>query len=440
LIFRSSSLALAGLLTLPATAGGFLLKEQSPRAQGLSYAGVSAARGTGAMYFNPAALAGIQGREATLGFSFVAPGSEFFDGSANRTSLVPAPLRPVSGPAEHGNAAKSALLPALGAGWEVTPDVVLGISLNVPFGMVTEYDPAWVGRYHALRSSLKTMDIAPTVAWRINSQWSVGAAFVARKAEAELTSAADFGTIGALKGVPGLLPGKADGEGRLKGDTWCYGSRLGLTWEPTSTLRLGLGYQSGTKGTLQGQATYLNVPTALAPVFAPTDIKADMNLPSSLSLGVEWAATSSLSLHGEVARTGWNTFKELRVRFANGLADNVTEEHWHDTLFAALGATWKVNGTWSLRTGVAYDEGAAPDDHRTPRIPDGNRVWASVGAGCQLTPNLSMDVAYSHLFVKNGPISLNPTGPTHPDFLRGSLQGETRNKIDILAVQAAWRF
>lgn len=440
---RTLSLALVGLATLPAMAGGFLLKEQSPRAQGLSYAGITAARGTGAMYFNPASLGSLKGREATLGLSFVAPGSEFVEGQASRTVLVPASLRGVDGGPSHGNAARSAVLPALGAAWSLGDRVVVGLAVNVPFGMVTEYEAGWVGRYHALKSSLKTVDIAPTLAWRFHPQWSLGVAFVARHAEAELTSAVDFGTLGALRGIPGLVPGKADGEARLKGDTWSYGTRLGLAWEPREDLRLGLGYQSATSGTLKGDATYQRVPGPLAQAFGTTGIEADMSLPSSLSLGAEWAVSSRLSLHGEVAHTGWSTFKELRVRFANGQPDNLTDEHWHDTLFGALGATWKVDDRWTLRTGLAYDEGAAPDSHRTPRIPDGNRLWVSLGAGLQVTDRLALDAAYSHIFVSDGPLDLNPTATaqtTHPDFLRGSLRGSTRNKIDILAVQASWRF
>jgi long-chain fatty acid transport protein len=69
-----------------------------------------------------------------------------------------------------------------------------GIGITAPFGLVTEYDDGWVGRYYALKSDLATLNINPSVAYKINDQWSLGVGVSFKRAEAELTSAIDWGT------------------------------------------------------------------------------------------------------------------------------------------------------------------------------------------------------------------------------------------------------
>ena len=87
------------------------------------------------------------------------------------------------------------------------------------------------------------------------------------------------------------------------------------------------------------------------------------------------------------------------------------------------------------------DQGAAPNDTRTPRIPDGDRTWVSLGLGHAFTSLFSIDLGYTHIFVKQSPIALNSgTSPSSPDFFRGNLSGEFSSHIDILAIQGKFTF
>ena len=320
----------------------------------------------------------------------------------------------IPSPDSTSNAAKSALLPNLYAMWSVSQDLKLGLSVNAPFGMSTDYDSNFVGRYHALKSDLTVIDIAPNMAYRINPQWSIGAAFVARKADATLSKAVDFGTIGAALKIGGSIPGdpSQEGIGSLKGSKWGYGYRLGVTFQPTETLRLGLAYHSAMNMNLSGNATYQFGPGTPSPAtlqavgFANGSATAELNLPSTTSLGIHFEVSPVLSVNGELSRTDWSTFNELRVKFSNGAADDVTAEKWRDTWFYSLGLAWKVSDAWTIRTGVAYDQSAVTDAYRTPRIPDGDRTWLSVGAGYAFNQNTSMDFAYTHIFVKDAPSQL----------------------------------
>ena len=428
-----------------ASASGFQLREQSPSAQGTSFAGVSAGGSDiGSMFFNPATLTLFQGNQSVLGMSEVMPKAKLEGAVGTRSASLPAPYQPIKGSDSEANAAKSALLPNLYAMWSVSSDLKLGLSVNAPFGMSTNYDATFVGRYHALKSDLTVLDIAPTIAYRINPQWSVGAAFVARKADAELTNAVDFGSaILANPLIPafmkaGVTPGGSDGVASLKGSKWGYGYRLGIVFQPSETLRLGLAHQSAMSMTLSGDATFTGVPALLAGSIKNVSATAELNLPSTTSLGINLDVSPTISVQSELARTNWSSFKELRVKFSGGVpSDSITEEQWRDTWFYSLGLTWKATEAWTLRTGLAYDQCAVKDEFRTPRIPDGNRTWVSLGAGYAFSQKVSVDFAYTHIFVTDGPLELTAAGSNQS---RGSLTGNYKNSIDILSAQAKFTF
>lgn len=68
----------------------------------------------------------------------------------------------------------------------------VGIGINAPFGLATEYDNTWVGRYHAIESDVLTVNINPAVAYKINENLSVGAGFSVQYLKAKLSNAIDL--------------------------------------------------------------------------------------------------------------------------------------------------------------------------------------------------------------------------------------------------------
>jgi long-chain fatty acid transport protein len=446
------TLVVAGAFAPQAQASGFQLREQSPSAQGTGFAGVSAGGSDiSVMFFNPAAMTQFSGWQFSGGGSLVAPSAEFSNGKATRVTTDP-----ISGPTSHGNAAVSAVLPNLNIMYSVSNDLKLGLGVNVPFGLTTEYDSNWMGRYHGLKSELKTIDITPTIAYRINPQWSVGAAFVARKADATLTNAVDFGLISlgvhaANPAFPLLVPGAYDGTAKLTGDTWGYGFKLGAIFQPSDALRVGMAYHGAMKMTLKGNVTF-TYPALPAPVVAGFQQagfhdgggEADLKLPATYSIGFNYDLSQTVAIQGEVARSTWSKFDELRVKFTSNVppqpVDSNTVENWKDTTFIALGATCKV-AAWTYRVGLSHDTGGVDDANRTPRIPDADRTWVSLGAGYAFSKAMSVDVAYSHLFIKDSTVGLTTTASTaDPNFTRGNLSGSYKMNINIIGVNLRYSF
>ena len=85
--------------------------------------------------------------------------------------------------------------------------------------------------------------------------------------------------------------------------------------------------------------------------------------------------------------------------------------------------------------------GAVTDGYRTPRIPDGNRTWVSLGASYAFSKSFSVDAGYTHLFVTDSQINLTTTASqTDPNFTRGNLTGDYKLSANVVAIGARFNF
>jgi long-chain fatty acid transport protein len=436
------SLLALGLGAGGADAAGFALKEQSVTAQGNAFAGAtSAAEDVSYMFFNPAALGWVDKVEAQAVATFIAPRSKLE--RADGTTVVGTPI---PGGTEVDDIADNAVVPAFYAAAPLPGGVRLGLGVNAPFGLETRYPEGWVGRYHAVRSRLTTVNVNPSVAWRPRDWISLGAGFRAQYANGELTNAVDFGTIGAAAGIPGSSPGGQDGFARLEGDDWAYGWDAGVIVEPRPGTRVGVAFQSEIQHELDGDIDFTGDTTGIANVlrgatgaFVDSDASLKVNTPASLSFGVHQDVTDTLAVMAEAQWTNWSTFDQLTIKFDNpAQPDSVTEEEWRDSWFFAVGTTWKPDPSWTLRAGLAFDQSPVRDRSRTPRIPDENRYWLSLGAGWQPLPWLGLDAAFTYIALEDSEVDLS-AGDTGNTF-RGDLSASYDNDIILAGLSAKVRF
>ena len=101
---------------------------------------------------------------------------------------------------------------------------------------------------------------------------------------------------------------------------------------------------------------------------------------------------------------------------------------WDDIVSWAVGASYQLNPQWVLRAGFTSDPSPTNDTHRTVRIPVSDRKVFSVGAGWDVTSDLTLDIAYSYLREAKGEINT------------ADYTAEFRNQAHGLATQATWRF
>lgn len=425
----------AALLASEVAASGFQLREQSGTGQGTSYAGMSAGgEDISAMFFNPAALGRYRGNNVLGVASYIAPQSQFNNGASTRSTGAT-----ISGASSHRDSGKNAVVPAFYAMWDPGGAFKFGVSANVPFGLETEYDSDWMGRYHATRSAIRTLAIAPTMSYEATPGLTLGAAIVLQQIDAKLGKAVNVSQIG------GGAFGNGDAFSDLEGtDGHGVGGRFGVLWEAAASTRVGAAFHTEIRHELKGDARFSGNthPTLVNNnTLRDSAITANVALPETASFGVQQDLTPWLTLAGEASWTRWSKVQELRIRFATGRADDVTPLKWKDTYFLSLGAIARPAAGWTLRTGLAFDKSPVPDAERTPRIPDQDRTWLSLGASYQWNGALEFDAGYSHIFVRRARLQLVDTGGSgDANRFRGNLNGNYDTSIDILAVQARFKF
>jgi long-chain fatty acid transport protein len=415
-----------------ALASGFALNEQSVRGLGNAFAGsVAVSDDASTIFYNPAGLTNLPDNSVMGAAYYISPTVRF--NNEGSTTAIGTPINGGDG----GDGGDDAFVPNFYAAWSVSDRIKLGIGVNAPFGLATEYDRDWVGRYQAVESRLTTVNINPTVAAKITDDFSIGAGVNFQYANAKLSNAIDFGAIGLGAGLS-TLPQSADGFVEVEGNDWSFGYNLGLLYAPTDETRIGLAYRSGIDHNLEGDADFITPPGA-APLtatgaFADTDAEATLKTPDSLGLGFYQKVTPKIALLADVTWTNWSQFEELRVRFDNpAQPDSVQPENWEDTFRLSVGVNYAATEELMLRAGVAYDQSPVSNRFRTPRIPDSDRIWLALGASYELIDSLSLDFGYAHLFVDDGAIDeVSSTG----DRLRGNVESD----VDIFGLQLNWRF
>lgn len=403
---KSSMRSLAVLFAIlagPAHSAGFALIEQNASGLGNAYAGQAAsAQDASTIYFNPAGMTLLPDRQLVLAAHLIKPYVKY-SGTVS----------PAVGGGDGGDAGGLAMVPNFYYAFRLSPSVHLGLGVTAPFGLKTEYDPDWMGRFQAIKSEVKTINLNPSVAWKLNDRFSLGAGLNIQHIEATLSNR--------------ISPLAPTSLATVEGDDFGWGYNLGMLWQAGKDTRVGLAYRSEIDYTLEGRIEVRNF--GLLP---SGPVKADVTMPASASLSIFHKLGPRLDLLADLTWTGWSAFDRLTIAYSNGTPISSTPQNWDDNWRYSLGATWHMNSAWSWRAGLAYDETPTSDAFRTPRIPDESRTWVAVGGQYRMSGNSIIDFGYAHLFVKDARLTSSGGGTT--------LDGKTRNHVDILSVQYTHTF
>jgi long-chain fatty acid transport protein len=437
-----AALALLGTLACgSALASGLSLNESSAAEIGNAHAGAAAAEDASALVWNPAALALLPGVQ----FSGTLAAIDYAPSFTNEGSTSP-----IGTPATGGNGGRPggvSLLPSVFLSAPLTPALNLGLGVYEPFGLSTNYDAGWVGRYQAVKSEFRTVNINPALAWKASDVLSVGVGLDVMYAHADLSRAIDFGAACFAQAGPalcsgaGILPQGSDGTVEVAGSGWGVGANAGLMLQLTPATRVGLAYRSKIREDLGGgQASFSN-PVLPGPFAALTATPATTTgaasttvwLPESASLHIFSALSERWSAMANVGWVRWSALDQLQINFANGAPPSTTTFDWRDTWTAAMALNYQLQPAIKLRAGFEYEQGAARSGYENPLIPESNRRFLGLGVNIRLSPQASVDVGYAHVFFGDFGLSNSVPG-------QGTLSGSYAIRADILAVQYNHRF
>ena len=392
-----------------AAASGFGVSYQSVSAMGTAYAG-SAVLSEDAtnQWYNPATLAGLNTAEVSIAAHQVWIDTTFkADGP--------------SGPGDFED-----VEPFVGSVFMAMPfndRVTFGLGINAPFGTKIEYEDNWgnalsptgvpaAGDFYAQTSDVQTINVNPAVGIQITDNLRLGAGVNYQQIEADIENAAT----------------------RLEGDDDAYGWNVGLTYSPDEYNHFGVAYRSEISYDIDGDITFK--PASAGPFAGQYSGKTSLDLPAVLQLSYAGDLTDRTQLLLGVERTDWSSLDRLVIDHSGPapLPNPAIEEFgWDDTTRYSAGVRHTLHNDTVLRFGLAKEESTQSSDNRSAISPDSDRIWATIGAGFNPTDNLSIDVAYAHIFVDDADIYKDGRAPA-------VLNGTYELDADIIGAQLNYQF
>ena len=404
------------LSALPALASGFRMHEFSANNTGRALAGAGVAGDDySAIAFNPAGMT-LQTSGGQVGATLVAVHANV------RGQVTNGGLH--SG--REGNIRLYSVIPHVFAQYTLDPKWSVGLGIYTPFGLSTDYNNDWFGHTHALTSKLETLDFTPSVAYKVTNSFSVGGSVVFERLNVRLSN--DLPTD--IHGIP-----VGGGLDIREPQNWEPGYTLGMMYQPIESTRFGFSYRSKIVHHLKGSAKFMNSNGFMGSyVNGKYPARAKLTLPESFLFSVHHRLNDSIDLSATVERTMWHRFKSLDIYSPNfmGGVTNIPE-NWKDVWFVSAGLDYHYDENLTLRGGVAYDESPIRcPQYRTARIPDNDRYWVSLGASYQWNDNITLDAAYTHMFLKKAHTN---------NFASMSTITATYNmQVDIVGLQVQYHF
>ncbi len=470
-----SGVALA-LAAGQAFGSAFALAEQNSMGLGNAYAGAAAtAEDANTIWHNPAGLARLNFPQGEAAINVIIPSAKFQNANSQAAAL-----QPLGGTG--GDAGSAAFVPNLYASMPINDRIHVGIGVNVPFGLKTEYDDGWLGRYQALKSEIKTININPAFSWKVTDQFWLGAGANYQHIDATLTNNLNYSGILATLGYPGavaaglITPAQAgalsvataglDTFVKITGDDAAWGWNVGAMFSFNGDAnndpgagRIGVAYRSKIKYNVIGSINFtqptpptLTGPLApLNPVVTAVTNQVNQNpllTNGGVSLAIEMPDSASLSYYqkvndkwdflADVSWTGWSSIQQLKIVRSNGAPSSVLPENFKDTWRYSAGVNYYYDDKTVLRAGVAYDQSPVNNIDRSPRLPDSDRTWLTIGGRYKYNSALNFDVGAAYIFVKNGSINNSGNPPSIPS--NGLINGSYDNHVVIVSAELNYRW
>ena len=293
---------------------------------------------------------------------------------------------------------------------QLTDSLWAGLSIAVPFGMQTKYKDSFDARDRGIFAKVQTIDVNPSLAFKVNDAFSVGVGV-----------SAQYGSMELRNGIRGT-----QAASKVKGSDVAWGVNAGIMFTPREDMRFGLAWRSSVKHDLDG---HLYTP------LGTTDSTVPFKTPQTVILSGAWDINPKWTVAGTFRWSDWSVFKELPVNTRSGRNLATTKENWKDCYLFSVGADYRYSDEWTFRAGTAYETSTIREDkYRMTTVPDSSRLWLSVGATWHASKQLQCDVGYLFLHaIGSSPI----TESAESTQVIGDYK---RTNVHMFGVQAMYSF
>ncbi|MGO1690787.1 MAG: OmpP1/FadL family transporter [Halomonas sp.] len=444
---KFNKLTLAAAITAAfasqAYAGGYQINEQSVSGQGYGHAGRSSnVHDATIVYGNPAGMSFLDRAQVTVGGTYLSVNTDISNAEASQSS--PAFMQatggltdtlPVTG-SNDGDMVPGTLVPFAFYAQPVNEQLAFGFGVYAPFGSSTDYEDGSQGRNQGNFTEVKVMTAQPTVSYRFNDQWALGAGITYNRVDGELH-----------RQVPAATPlGLTEVDSRVEGDDEAWGYNLGVIYQPVPETTLGLTYRSKVDFNLEGSFSASSPVLDQLGIGTVTDTAAlDLTTPETVNFSLTQQMSENLKLMFGASWARWSRFDQILVTGSDRPEITNEQQNYENAWAFSTGGEYQLTPQLALRAGVALDFTPTQDSTRSVRIPSDDRRIFSIGAGWSPTPDLTLDFAYSYLTERSTRVDQTKTdsftvaGQQTPP-ITSNYSADYKNEAHGFGAQLTYRF
>lgn len=285
-----------------------------------------------------------------------------------------------------GNAGGNLYIPSFAYVNSINENVSVGFSVVVPYGNSLTYDDDWEGNNVATGVSLETIQALPSIAYRINEQFSIGFGISAN----HTTVRQDLKIMGVV-------------DAELEADSVDYGYTIGGLYEINSNHRLGFVYRSQVDSDLEGTGNMMG---------DSYDTELDWVNPASIVFSGVHQVSEKTSILWDVGRTFYSAFETTNINIQDapmGLDDITLHRNWEDANRYAIGTHYQLTDKVILQAGYSYEDSVVSDDNRTVDMPLDTIKRYTAGVLYQMDSDTSLGFGIEYADLGNAKITNNPS-------------------------------
>jgi long-chain fatty acid transport protein len=302
-----------------------------------------------------------------------------------------------------------------------------GLAVTTPFGLSNEWDKEGAfapgGAYRnatAWYTELMTVDVGPSISWRINDRISFGAGLDVYWSQITLKQF-----------FPAIPPfGLPENPVRARGDGMAVGGNAGLTINLTDNQRLAFTYRSPFTVDYDGNVKFDNPP--LVPGTAQeSDFSSRIQFPTVVGVGYGIKLSDTVRVEADGEWLQFSNFDQLPLHTgANKLLEQSVAQNWKDTFTVGIAGDWRFHDNWTLRGGYQFYETPVPDSTFSPTIPDANQNAFTFGIDFH-SGHHEAEFAYGYIRYDDRDIN---NGPAYP------FNGHYETTVHLFALAYSFRF
>ena len=335
---------------------------------------------------NPAGMTGLDKTTMLNGAQILIPNAEFDADIAE------------AGGSDGRNAGNLAAIPSFFFVKPVSDDVRLGFSIVAPLGGGYDYGDNFVGRYAAQEISLQAVALSPSIGFKVNEDFSIGAGISALYTIFEY----DF----AINNPGPIADGKVEIE---DADDWGYQFFAGLQYYFNDKTKLGVVYRSEADVDLSGD---FEIKDSILPAQPSGKVRIGWDNPQLVEVGLSYEVNDNLAVFAQANWEDWSEFSynSFELSGAGGMNQVAAiDRNFKDTYRFGVGMAYKKDNQTFL-FGTSYDSSPVSDSNRTIDLPFDEQFRIATGYIKEIEDSWDYSLSASFIYFGDGKVDQTSQG------------------------------